>query len=199
MKMADGTWKCTVLEERSPDYSAGKLPAPDHRHKSREEATECAEARIADAEKYTQRFIQKYFVCLFERLKKTEPLRFDDVSLGDWEPEPSRCHANVEFWKTRHPQLEVMRGWLVQELEEIGRYQLTAHSLLDDHGCLIDITLRNESDRVGMRFLRHGGSDKEFFGVEAWCRQIMHPPLTRGDYPEVPVAPVDDELDEDEW
>ena len=46
--------------------------------------------------------IERYFQSLQTRLAEARLVSFENVSLADWQPKPSDCHNNVDYWTTRH-------------------------------------------------------------------------------------------------
>jgi len=109
-----------------------------------------------------------YFSGLCSRLPggtdRVEPF---EVSIEDWRPEPGKCHDNVDvFVRSSRPQYRPVRGWLVSE-QGAGVYWLAAHSVVcDQYGNLLDITPPiSDPARLGMRFLRHLGTQEQFLSL----------------------------------
>lgn len=84
--------------------------------------------------------------------------------LGDFQPERSKCHDNVDRWCDENPDDKPLRGWLV-----------TSGTIFDKHSVvnrgpagLLDIT--PIPDRQYSDFLIHHGTQEEF---DSWPNQII--------------------------
>jgi hypothetical protein len=71
--------------------------------------------------------------------------------------------------------LKAVRGWIIGDEDMNGRRLFEAHSVIEDAGELHDITLPDQATCNTVDFLRHIGSDREFFAVEKTCRQTEYP------------------------
>ena len=110
---------------------------------------------------------QAYFEDVCARLPNgAEPVEPGRVFTGNWQPEPARCHENVAVWVRNRPEYCIVRGWLVRK-QGAGAHLLVAHSVVSDQqGRLFDITPPiPDPARVDMRFLRHLGSEDEFWAL----------------------------------
>jgi hypothetical protein len=96
-------------------------------------------------------------------------LTFSDGS----SPRQSCCHENVERYVRENPESAAVRGWTI--IGEIaGHLHMGAHSVVDAHGSLIDITpLPHEP--IG--FISHLGTDEEFRAAREGRAAITWPPL----------------------
>jgi hypothetical protein len=75
------------------------------------------------------------------RLKASQVVPFIEVSVGDWRPERSRCHDNVDIWIKSNPRHVAVRGWVVYASDGKDGVGLTAHTVVkDEDGNLFDIT-----------------------------------------------------------
>jgi len=102
---------------------------------------------------------------LYKRRQMAVRIRRACVRSGDWQPEPKKCHRNVEVWCSRHPNYMAVQGWLVADYEELGIYQFFAHSVVEDEtGNLIDITPNPMP--YSYPFLRHDEADGRFIEFE---------------------------------
>ena len=63
-----------------------------------------------------------------------------------------------------------------------GRCWYEAHSVIEDADELYDITLRDQGECDPIRFLRHIGTEEEFFAVERIRRQTAYPFVTPRGY-----------------
>ena len=126
---------------------------------------------------------REYVIALCAKLSEAAPVAQKRVKFrnGD-EPGSNTCHENVERWVREHPECASVRGWLVSGLI------LDAHSVLaEPSGSLFDITPLSIG---GLPFLRHCGSEGEFWAVAQHSPQIncvlYQSRGTRGEYGELP-------------
>ena len=103
------------------------------------------------------------------RLKASQVVPFKEVSVGDWRPERSRCHDNVDIWIKSNPRHVAVRGWVVYASDGKDSVGLTAHTVVkDENGNLFDITpIEDERARPGMIFVFHLGNDVSFHALRS--------------------------------
>ena len=134
-----------------------------------------------------------YFRELLERESEATKVPFRAVSHGDFEPKKNDCHNNVDYWVTHYPEVKAVRGWLFWGPGADGRYNIMAHSVVDEAGVLVDITPIDENTpREGLRFLRHRGSAEEFNAMKVPFSQFFYPFMSFGEWRES-MSPVRDE------
>jgi hypothetical protein len=99
-----------------------------------------------------------YFTALCERRAASVVISFRSVLFKSGEtPAHNECHKNVAKWVEENFQHKPIRGWL-----DLGSL-LEAHSVVADADCAIfDIT---PSRAPGLRFLRHIGTETEFWAL----------------------------------
>jgi hypothetical protein len=126
-----------------------------------------------------------YFRELLKRERKAVRVPFKAVSHGEFSPKKNDCHNNVDYWVTHHPQATAVRGWLFWGPDTAGRYNMMAHSMLEEAGTLVDITPIDENTpREGLRFLRHPGSEEEFSAMKLPLSQFFYPFISFEEWPE---------------
>ena len=75
-----------------------------------------------------------------------------------------------------YPEAKAVRGWLFWGPGVDGRYNIMAHSVVDEAGVLVDITPIDENTpREGLRFLRHVGTEEEFNVLKEPFSQFFYP------------------------
>jgi hypothetical protein len=117
-----------------------------------------------------------YFSELLERESDAERVPFRAVRRGDWLPKKNDCHNNADYWAIHYPEIKAVRGWLFWGPGDDDRYNIMAHSVVDEAGVLVDITPIDESTpREGLRFLRHIGTDEEFDLLKGPFSQCFYP------------------------
>lgn len=111
---------------------------------------------------------QAYVTAFCQRMHEATRVSFENVSVGDWQPEVGHCHENVTAWVERHPDHVAVRGWVVWHAIYNG-VRMTHHSVAQaPDGLLIDIIpLCDETLREGMRFVRHVGDEQTFWEMKA--------------------------------
>ena len=82
----------------------------------------------------------EYFRQLLQRVDQAVKVPFRAVSHEGWQPEPNKCHENVDCWVKHHPQSSAARGWMFWPSVLPGRYEFRAHSVVEEDGGLFDIT-----------------------------------------------------------
>jgi hypothetical protein len=114
----------------------------------------------------------RYFSDVFDRLSESEELSFLEVSVDEWRPKESDCHANVDYFAERRPQYQPVRGWLA-----VSDQILNAHSVVCRRSWprkLYDITPpKPNRERLAMRFVRHRGTEDEFLVLRARYAQYI--------------------------
>lgn len=86
---------------------------------------------------FKKKILPNYINNLKHNISKCIDLRYAEVSLGDWQPSPKKCHDNVSIWCQHNPEYKSIRGWLYFDL--IGRF--VAHSVVKaPDGYFYDIT-----------------------------------------------------------
>lgn len=139
---------------------------------------------------------ETYFRQLLEREGAAVAIPYCAVRHTDWEPAKNACHGNVDYWVTRHPGAKPVRGWLFWGPGEDGRYNIMAHSVVDEAGTLVDITPIDENTpREGLRFLRHLGSEEEFSALKVRFSQFFYPFISREDWLESQLPIREQETD----
>jgi len=119
---------------------------------------------------------ETYFRQLLEREGDAVAIPYRAVRYADWEPAKNACHGNVDYWVARHPGAKPVRGWLFWGPGEDGRYNIMAHSVVDESGVLVDITPIDENTpRDGLKFLLHLGSAEEFEAMKGPFSQFFYP------------------------
>jgi hypothetical protein len=120
--------------------------------------------------------VEEYFSKLFSRLSEAVPIRFSEVSLGEWKPKANECHQNVDFWIKGHPPHIALRGWLTWGPDDTGRCRFVAHSVVSDRDSLFDITpFVDERMRNTASFLRHVGAEVEFSALKIRYSEVYFP------------------------
>ena len=58
-----------------------------------------------------------------------------EVSIGNWKPQPNRCHENVTIWCQNNPDFRAVRGWLYMDMTgQLDFEVFLAHSVIQDSG-----------------------------------------------------------------
>jgi hypothetical protein len=143
--------------------------------------------------------VQSYFESLQSRLDHFEFMNRRRVSFADWQPEPAKCHENVDFWVAHNQTLKAVRGWMVTTSVGSDRCVYEAHSVIEDEGALYDITLRDDVACERIPFLRHLGSEEEFLTMRGEGRaQFLFPPIPFDEWSaaQLPTGSGDDQ---DSW
>lgn len=84
---------------------------------------------------------EEYKKSVYGRRAKGFPVTRVEVSIGDWEPEPNKCHHNVTQLCVNEPSLTPVRGWLLFESPDKSFLRFVAHSVVKrEDGILFDIT-----------------------------------------------------------
>jgi len=111
---------------------------------------------------------QAYVTAFCQRMHEATRVPFESVSVDDWRPEVAHCHENVTAWVEQNSDHVAVRGWVTWYAVYNG-VRLTPHSVVQaPDGCLFDITpLINETERLGMRFVRHVGDEQTFWEMKA--------------------------------
>jgi hypothetical protein len=101
---------------------------------------------------------------LYERRNEAVSIRRVRMRGGDWQPDPNQCHRNVTLWCGWYPIYTAVRGWLVADYVDIGRYRFFAHSIVENEtGDLMDITPNPAS--WSYPFLKHDPADGDFADI----------------------------------
>jgi hypothetical protein len=117
---------------------------------------------------------EKYFRALYERRATAEMIPFMNVSFSHGRPKCSLCHKNVATWVRENPECTPVRGWLIR-LHGENQSKMHAHSVVSrPDGTLFDITPMKERRP---NFLRHTGTEDEFFDIENRHKDADWPPL----------------------
>jgi hypothetical protein len=118
--------------------------------------------------------VERYFESLSLRTAGAVLVPQISVSIGDWRPKPSDCHANVDRWVAQDQNRKAVRGWIVNGPDEIGSCLFIAHSVVQDGTALLDITPQNP-DTPPLRFLRHEGTTEEFDIMRKGRASLFYP------------------------
>ncbi len=110
------------------------------------------------------------------------------VSFPDWSPERARCHDNVDNYVKLKLHCTAIRGWMIISEDADGQCLYEAHSVVEDAGKLYDITLKDQAECDGIRFLRHHGPPEVFWAIERCHKQILYPCLTPDEQEEIMSA-----------
>ncbi|KXG87587.1 hypothetical protein [Agrobacterium bohemicum] len=88
-----------------------------------------------------------------------------DVTIGDWKPQPSECHQNVDYYVQHHRGYVAVRGWLL--LLVFGEQkQYTPHSVVRcPEGNLFDITPVRGQTPVHRWFITHVENEQLFHSM----------------------------------
>jgi hypothetical protein len=117
-----------------------------------------------------------YFRELIGREADSRTVPFRVVSHGAWSPKKNDCHNNVDYWVMNQPEARAVRGWLFWGPGADGRYNIMAHSVVDEAEGLLDITPIDENTpREGLRFLQHVGTAEEFGALKVSFSQVFYP------------------------
>jgi hypothetical protein len=129
-----------------------------------------AESILGDLEPYFDRLDER--VCA-----EGEEVPFNpNACIGDWKPAVGGCHRNADRWATIYRENAAVRGWGTWGRDAGSERKFFAHSVVSEGATLIDITpLGNEVDRGGMIFLRHVGTEAEYFEIEKRCCFCFYP------------------------
>lgn len=85
--------------------------------------------------------INEYVSSLLQRVNKAVVLDRAEVKVGDWKPEPNKCHDNVTIFCLSNPVYQPVRGWLYFDLPGLPYVKFLAHSaVLAPDGKIYDIT-----------------------------------------------------------
>jgi hypothetical protein len=137
-----------------------------------------------------------YFRDLLEREGEAVKIPFRAVTHGEWEPKKNDCHNNVDYWIMHHREASAVRGWLFWGPGEDGRYNIMAHSVVDEAGVLVDITpIGENTSRQALRFLRHGGTEDAFTAMKLSCSQVFYPFLTYEEWQESQMLRQEEDSD----
>ena len=80
---------------------------------------------------------------LYEHRGEAVIVPFVDVTEDGWQPVLKECHENCEAWCERHPEYELVRGWIYVPLSTLAYCRFLAHTVVRrPDGQLIDITPR---------------------------------------------------------
>lgn len=136
--------------------------------------------------------IERYFQSLQTRLAEARLVSFENVSLADWQPKPSDCHNNVDYWTTRHVGCTRVRGWLTWGEDESGSCHFIAHSVVEQDGALYDIT-PIDPNTPPPRFVKHLGETEVFDAMQPAWSWTIYPFIT-----ELPLEPTvpDEDIDQ---
>jgi hypothetical protein len=135
-----------------------------------------------------------YFRKLIERESEAVKVPFRAVMCDEGGRKKNDCHNNVDYWVTNHPGVSAVRGWLFSGPGEDGRYNIMAHSVVDEADALVDITPIDESTpREGLRFLQHDGSEEEFNAMKVPFSQIFYPFMSFEEWSESQM-PIQEEI-----
>ncbi|MGP8484566.1 hypothetical protein ACT2FY_00930 [Paraburkholderia fungorum] len=78
---------------------------------------------------------------LYERRHEAAPVVRVDVGSDAWRPTVNACHDNCEAWCERHPDHQLVRGWLYFSLPGMAYCRFVSHSVVRrPDGTLVDIT-----------------------------------------------------------
>ena len=101
---------------------------------------------------------------LYEHRNEAVVVPLVDVGNADWRPAMKDCHGNCEVWCERHPEYEVVRGWIYVPLPTMSYCRFLAHTIVrQPDGQLIDITPRGAMlEPTPYRFLPSIVSRAEF-------------------------------------
>lgn len=137
-----------------------------------------------------------YFRELLKGESKAAKVPFRTVSHGEFVPKKNDCHNNVDYWVAHHPQTKAVRGWVFWGPGADGRFNIMAHSVVDEYGTLVDITPIDENTpREGLRFLRHLGSAEEFEAMKAPFSQFFYPFISFEEWRESQMSIQEDDAD----
>lgn len=109
--------------------------------------------------------ISKYVAELYSRLSEATIVMRVQIREGNWQPQPKKCHENVETFCKLHKDYRPVRGWLIFDLGgHSDHVKFLQHSVvMSPDGQLIDIT---PSIAAQYPFLRAEESDEDFFEKE---------------------------------
>jgi hypothetical protein len=97
---------------------------------------------------------------LYGRRDEGVLLRFEEVSVGDWRPEPHECYANTDYVARANPGWAAVRGWLYFEIGPDLCPRFWAHSAVEKpNGDLVEITAQASRPYP---FIRHLGVAEDF-------------------------------------
>jgi hypothetical protein len=106
---------------------------------------------------------------LYERRHDAAVVPYEDRSDDQFQPTRNECHRNVDVWSQRHPSHRAVRGWLVFDYSNEGRYRFMPHSLVEDEtGRRFDLTAYTRHP-----FLEFEGVEEEFVLLIS-TRQLTH-------------------------
>ncbi|MFZ6647924.1 hypothetical protein ACO0LO_19520 [Undibacterium sp. TJN25] len=108
--------------------------------------------------------IAEYGKTLFSKVSEAYIVRPASVSIGEWEPQPKRCHENVDTWVLNSSKARAIRGWFYIPLDGLCFARFVAHSVIEDEfGEKFDITPVDSSQQYA--FIDAGVSENEFADV----------------------------------
>jgi hypothetical protein len=139
---------------------------------------------------------ETYFRELLERESEAVKVPFKAIRRDEWEPKKNDCHNNVDYWVMHHTEVRAVRGWVFWGPGADCRYNIMAHSVIDDAGLLVDITPIDESTpREGLRFLRHIGTEEEFNALKVPFSQFFYPFMSFEEWRESQLMIKEEETD----
>ncbi len=115
-------------------------------------------------------------------------MTYRKASSPDWSPKPNCCHENVNHYVKLNPHCTAIRGWMIMSEDADGQCLYAAHSVVEDAGKLYDITLKDQAECDGIRFLRHPGQKEVFWAIERCHKQILYPCSTPNEQEETMSA-----------
>lgn len=80
---------------------------------------------------------------LYARLQEAVVVPYIDMDGDAWRPAFQDCHGNCETWCERHPEYQLVRGWICIPMTGLAYCRFLSHSVVrQPDGALIDITPR---------------------------------------------------------
>jgi hypothetical protein len=140
--------------------------------------------------------LETYFRWIHERRRTAKPLKHRDVRAESFEAPRSKCHANVDRFVSLNANLNPVRGWMFITEDDAGHCRFEAHSVIEDNGELYDITLADQKECDQHPFIRHLGSDDQFFAVANDHPYLVYPTVTADEVMNTGGADDSGEIDE---
>lgn len=136
--------------------------------------------------------VESYLTSLQSRLHQAQHMTRRKIGFEGWNPEPAKCHENVDFWVRLNPNIKPVRGWMLSQGVVAGRCLYEAHSVIEEDGVLYDITLREDVACELIPFLRHVCTEEEFSKMRYERAQFLFPPITVDEWIEAQSTPIEE-------
>lgn len=116
-----------------------------------------------------------YAMKLYERRNEGVILKCAEATIGEWKPQPNRCHENVSTWCEHDNSYQAVRGWFY--LDQLGEF--IAHSVVRiPSGELRDITPISASQQYPFIIAEESEAEYEDLIIRRNISRVVlpHPP-----------------------